>query len=282
MIHRFTKTSLILLTAVSISFAHDRYILPPYTVVPEDGPRQITLRAGITEEPFQPELPLGSNEKGIASPDLEKLFENMQATVMKPNGDTEPLSWQAFAMESVADLGLTDQGTYRVAMVQRPTMMTTFKYADGKGARYFGPEPRIPADATEVVKRMLTSRTESYLTLVEPDSTVLRPSGKGLEIFWKTHPNNLYTGEQVQFTLLHNGEPVAAGVDVTLTRKGIRHHDQREDIVLTTNAEGSCNLTFKIPGFYHLQVKLAVDGEPGSGILKHHNSLFVTLEVFTE
>lgn len=271
-----------MLCLTSLGYAHDRYILPSHTVLSGDDQKQVTLRASISNDMFHPQMPLGSNDKGKASPTLEALFQHMQAIVVQPDGEVRPVSWQAFAMESVADVDLSEAGTYRIAMVQPATLMTTFKNADGSGSRRFGPNPQIPADASDVVKRTIASRTESYLTLNRTSKKALAPTGQGLEISWLSHPNDLFANEKVSFVMLFDGAPVAEGLEVSLVRGGTRHRNQRNPMVGKTMSDGKCTVTFSEPGFYHLQASLTQAGAAGSEIVKHHNSLYVTLEVFPE
>ena len=266
----------------SSTFAHDRYILPSHTVLSGDAPQSVTFSSSISNDVFHPDRALGDNGKGVQHERLKGLFAVLDTVAILPNGEKQAMSWQAFTRQSVADLQLTKSGTYRVCIVQPQTKLVTFTKADGSHGRVYGGKGTIPTDASDIVRRTTSTRVETYVTLNEPNQDAFKPMGQGLELTGDKHPNDLFTNEATSFQLVYNGKPVGADVEVTLVRGGTRHRNARVPHALKTNSDGVFEVTFNEPGFYLLHSSHTQDGAEGSDVDKHHNILFVTLEVFPE
>lgn len=160
------------------------------------------------------------------------------------------------------DLHLTQQGTYKVANVM-DGVVVSYKQ-NGEQKRWRGAEaemaPNIPADATEVTATRSDSRVETFVTLGEPSTTALAPTGKGIELVPVTHPNDLVAGEAATFKLVRDGQP-AAGLDVTVARGGTRYRDNPEEITVKTGADGSFTVTWPEPGMYWMNASVRTPAE---------------------
>lgn len=156
---------------------------------------------------------------------------------------------------STFDLHLTQPGTWKVAMLN-----------DGVGGSYKlgGEEKRlprgttadklpgiIPAGATDVKLMQIEGRNEVFVTSGAPTDTVLRATGKGLELVADTHPNDVVTGEEAVFGFTVDGKP-AAGLDVLVVRGGKRYRDTVDEQTLKTDAAGKVRVSFAEPGMYWL------------------------------
>lgn len=165
---------------------------------------------------------------------------------------------------STFDLHLTQPGTYRVANVGVGFMVSYV--LNGEQKRWRGPESEfasaVPAEATDVQAVRTASRTETFVTLGEPNDTALKPTGAGLELVPVTHPNDLVAGEAATFKLLRDGRP-AAGLDVTVARGGTRYRDNPEEITARTDAEGVFTVTWPQAGLYWLNASVREAGEAG-------------------
>ncbi|MDJ0837631.1 MAG: DUF4198 domain-containing protein [Acidobacteriota bacterium] len=282
MIFRFISLAAIALLAAGFVAGHDRYILPSHTVLSGEE-QNITLIASVSNDMFHADRPFGDNGKGVVPESLKGFFQTLSPVIIHPDGKCiETNIWQAFARFSVGDLALREPGTYRISLVQPDSHMTTFRKADGSPGRVFGKNAVVPDGAVEVVRRLTSSRVETFVTLNAPGRKALTPTGDGLELSGITHPNDLFTGESADFQLFYNGKALSAPANVTIVRGGTRHRNQRNPQEITTQADGRFQVTFKEAGFYLIQAEAVFKGSPGSGIDSRHAGLFLTVEVFPE
>lgn len=287
--HFATRFTLFALAVSSVfiplkSSAHERYIQPTHTVLSGELPQSVTLMASISNDMFHPDRPLGNNEKGIEVGPLKRLFSMLNTEVTGPNGKiiAHP-SWQAFQRLSVVDLTLNTSGTYRVSMIQEPVRMTTFSLPDGSHARRFGPNPELPKGATHITRRSTESRVETVITANEPSRAALQVTGKGLELIGESHPNDLFAGEPAQFALRLNGKKVDPNtIELSITRGGTRHRNNREETQLTVNSDGQFTFTPSASGYYFLQATATLQVPQPADIDVKHVSLMMTFEVFPE
>lgn len=190
-------------------------------------------------------------------------------TITAPDGSTaQDANRHQARYRSSFDLHLTQPGTYRVANVTSGFMVTYTE--NGEQKRWRGPEAdypaAIPANATNVQATRTAGRTETFVTLGEPNETALTPTGKGLELVPVTHPNDLVAGEAASFKLLKDGQP-ASDVEVTVARGGTRYRDNPEEITVKTGADGGFSVTWPQAGLYWLGASArtpGADGQPGS------------------
>lgn len=264
-------------------YAHGRYILPSHTLLSGKEPQYVTLSASITNDIFHPDKPLGNNGGGKVNPFLTSIFQQLQATITLPDGSqSEDIHWHAYARQSISDIKLEKTGTYKVSFYQPPTPLTTFKNAAGEESRIFGNSTPLPQGATDITYHTVASRVETYISHNTPNKNAFNATGQGLELIPRTHPNDLFVGETAMFQLLLNGKQLPKNTQVTLTREGTRHRNQRETIKITTDQRGSFNINFKQSGFYLLEVEYTEPGRPGSDVKFHHHSLYLTLEIYPE
>jgi hypothetical protein len=109
----------------------------------------------------------------------------------------------------------------------------------------------IPANATDVVLTESSSRNEIFVTAGAPTTTVLKPSGKGLELSPVTHPDELVANEEARFMFLVDGNP-AANLKVTLAPGGKRFRDTENAFEVTTGKDGVATIKWPTPGMFWL------------------------------
>ncbi|KZE13255.1 DUF4198 domain-containing protein [Sphingomonas hankookensis] len=138
----------------------------------------------------------------------------------------------------------------------------------------------IPADATDVQLVETGNRNEIFVTSGEPTRTVLKPVGKGLEIDFVTHPDELVAGEPAKFRLLVDGRP-APGVKVTVVPGGKRYRNAEGARELTTGADGMLSIDWPAAGMYWLSAGYE-DAKPSAPRATGRRLSYVTtLEVMT-
>jgi len=265
------------------AFSHDRFILPSHTVLSGDDGQMVSLVASVSNDMFHPDRAFGDNGKGIVEPSLKGFFATLHPQIIGPDGKIDKTNiWQAFSRFSAGDLELKTSGTYRVAQVSLPHLITFFQKADGTRGRISGPDPKIPEGATDIKTYLSSSRVETFVTLNKPTREALKPTGEGLEFGGDSHPNDLFANEEASFQLYYQGKPLPQPASIKVELGGTRHRNQRNPIKLETDEKGAFNITFPEAGFYLLKASLSFPGEEGSNIEENSASLFLTLEVFPE
>lgn len=276
------KYMTLLFIVATTALAHDRYLLPSHTVLSGEK-ESISLVASISNDMFHHDRPLGDDGQGNVPSRLKGLFASLQGEVIYPNGNVDKQHpWRAYARFSASDMNLTEHGTYRIGLNQKPSLMLTFKKKDGQGGRAFGKKAVAPEGATNVKRYMTSSRVETYVTLDAPSQAAWKPQGEGVELTGESHPNDLFVGEPAQFRLTRDGQALTKATKVTLVREDTRHRNQRKEIEVETDDTGAFTVTFPEAGFYLLKASTSEPGKAGSGIDAHYYSLYVTLEVFPE
>ena len=200
---------------------------------------------------------------GVFIPDHNAM--NLDGLVITaPDGSTaQAENMHRARYRSSFDLHLTQSGTYRIANVAGGVMVS-YKQ-NGEQKRWRGAEAamaaNIPADATDIVATRSNSRSETFVTLGEPSTTALAPTGQGIELAPVTHPNDLVAGEAATFKLLRDGQP-AADLEVTVARGGTRYRDNPEEITVKTGPDGAFTVTWPEPGMYWINASVRT---PASG-----------------
>lgn len=249
------------LLAAGSAQAHRMWLLPSTTVLSAPG-EWVTIDAAVSNDLFYPDhVPLR--------------LDGVQ--VWAPDGSAGKLQNPATGRyRSVFDVELDKPGTWKIGTVQQ-SMMGSFT-AKGQqwrvggrrgpppGARPGGqpaggapggrtPMPsvatvaEIPADATDVKLTEVLGRNEIFVTAGAPTKTVLTPTGKGLEVDYLTHPDELVSNEEARFRFLIDGKP-AAGLKVTLVPGGKRFREAEDATEVTTGADGVAHVKWPVPGMF--------------------------------
>ncbi|RYZ89779.1 MAG: DUF4198 domain-containing protein [Moraxellaceae bacterium] len=235
-----------LLTAMP-AMAHQAYIIA-LGDMPEG--KQVLLHAGYTEALFVPEFPLEASYSSL-SPDGQK--QGLQ-----------PLTGAKSA--TLLELPLPQPGTYKVVA----TKQSKTNYAQQNGqwkAVYDMAADKAPAaserpylinsevKATDQQQvSTLHGHVLTYVSKEKTSSTVLAPTGEGLEFKLAQHPNQLTQQQGLTLQVLFNGKPIS-GVGLHLERAGAPHaHDEnaedKPDFV--SNQDGQVIIPFAQAGQYLL------------------------------
>lgn len=204
-------------------------------------------------------------------------------TVTGPNGADVAVQNPASGKYRLTfDLQLTSPGTYRIASAGEGAF-AAYKL-NGEDKRWRGElaemAAAIPAGATDIRKTHSNRRVETFVTLGDPTTEALAPTGQGLELAPVTHPNDLFAGETATFRLLLDGAPVQ-GVDVTIVQGGERYRDTASEMTATTGADGGFQVTWPEPGMYWMEAETRGGKSPIEGA--ERSALYVaTFEVLPE
>ena len=220
--------------------AHRQWMLPSSTVLSGDD-LWVTVDAAVSNDLFYfDHQPLRLDGIHATAPDGSE--------VKIENGATG-------RFRSVFDVHLTQKGTYKISNSNAGVMGGYTLNGEQKrlprGIAAAGLAAAIPAGATDVRISEGSNRNEIYVTSGAPTTTVLKPTGKGLELDPITHPNDLISGEAARFRFLLDGKP-AANLKVTVIPGGNRYRDTLGQMDLVTDAKGELSVTWPNPGFYWL------------------------------
>ncbi|RYY77969.1 MAG: DUF4198 domain-containing protein [Moraxellaceae bacterium] len=262
------STSLMLTSTVS---AHQAYILP-LSDLPQG--KQVLLHAGYTEDLFVPEFPLKA-----------------QYYRVNPQGQQQEIApVTGLQSATLIELPLEQQGTYKIfALVEHST-----NYVQQKGiwkAVYDMPASQAPAaserpyllssevkDTDQKRVSKAYGQVVSYVSKGSPTSQVLTPSGKGLELKFDQHPNQLKQAEGLAFQVLFDGKPVA-NTGLHVEQAGGVHADAAEDTPdAVSDKDGKVQIQFKQLGQYLIKTsypKTKTDEQPAADV--YHYALTITV-----
>lgn len=136
----------------------------------------------------------------------------------------------------------------------------------------------IPANATDVKLTEMSGRNEIFVTAGAPTTTVLKPTGKGLEFVPVTHPDELVANETAKFGFVVDGKP-AANLKVTFVPGGKRLRDSEGAFDLTTGVDGTVSVKWPMAGFYWVNASLTADKVTTPRATQRRLSYTTTLEV---
>lgn len=299
----------LLFTAASIglavpAFAHNQWLLPSTTVL-SDTQQSVTVDAGASTAPFEP----NHNAMNI---------ENVK--VWAPDGSMGAVENAARAKyRSTFDVKIDKPGTWRIGlenagvsggfkvdgepwMVGRrrgppPGAAASGAPAASAAAAPAGPGPGgpggrpridpshivanvddIPANATDLDLTETMGRNEFFVSAGEPSDTLFKPSGKGLEFVPVTMPTDLVSNEPGQFRFLVDGQP-AAGLEVDVIPGGRRYRETDGTQKLKTDDQGMLTVQWPMAGMYWLNASMT-DAKPNHPkASKRRMSYTATLEV---
>lgn len=271
MLSKFKKPVLLALLVGALPFsahAHRNWILPSSTVLDDKG-GWLTVDASLAEDVFDMERPQKVDDVVIYGPDGEKVA---------------PENVFTGKLRSSFDLQLAKVGTYRISIV-RESVMASYKL-NGETKRFRGEEKdmakQIPAEATDVVVTRAYARQDIFATAEKPSTTVLKPTGVGIELEAITHPNELYVGETAKFRLLLDGKPLAGHL-FGIIPGGVRYRGVLNEIPVTTDAKGEFSVKWPAGGMYWLNASYpARSATPNPAPVTRRVSYSATLEVLPQ
>ncbi len=264
-----------LLTTPTMLSAHRQWLLPSGTVF-SGTDSWVTVDAAVSNDLFYADHQPGRLE-GV------KVWQPDGSPGQIQNGSTG-------RYRSVFDVKLDKTGTWKIG-TESSGFMGSFK-VDGveqRIGRRGPPRPDapppltiadIPANATDVKVTESVGRNQIFVTAGEPTTTVLKPTGTGLELEPITHPDELVAGEAARFRFLIDGRP-AAGLKVTLVPGGKRYRDAEGAQELTTGADGVLSITWANAGMFWLNATATDNRVSNPRATERRMSYTTTLEVMT-
>ena len=228
-------------TIPATALAHKAWLQPSQTVIAGTNP-WITVDAAVSNDLFYfNHVPLRTEGLVITAPD---------------GSTAEAQNVATGKYRTVFDVELKQQGTYRIATVNK-NLMVRWEGADGKPGGLRGAKPedlatKVPKDAKNLQVSESIGRIETFVTNGSPNDTALKATGAGIELVPVTHPNDLFAGETATFALQIDGKP-AAGIEVEIVRGGTRYRNAQDEIKVKTGADGRFSVTWPEAGMYWLE-----------------------------
>lgn len=238
--------------AAPAAIAHRMWLLPSSTVV-SGTDNWVTVDAAVSNELFYfDHRPLG-----------------VVPTITQPDGSEGKAEHHNVGQfRATFDVHLTQQGTYRIAVVNqgvfgRYTLNGETKMIP-RGTTKAQLASVIPAGATDVQTSEMLARNEIFVTQGAPTNTVFKPTGQGIELVPVTHPNDLVSNEPATFQFLLDGKP-AAGLYVTTILGNGRYRAAQKQIDLRTDAAGKVTIRWPEAGMYWINVTPNAPQPEGEG-----------------
>jgi len=266
------KRTLVLAAALAAALpfsalAHKAWLLPSQTVIAGNTP-WITVDGAVSNDLFYfNHVPLRLESVVITAPD---------GTAVQPqNGATGKF-------RSVFDVELEQQGTYRIASVNKG-LSATYEL-NGERKRWRGTAAalgELPKDASNLQVSESVGRVETFVTNGAPNATALKPTGTGIELVALAHPNDLFAGEEATFRVLVDGQP-KAGLDVEIVRGATRYRNAQDEIKVTSDARGEIKVTWPEAGMYWLETGSEDSKTTVKQAAKRRLSYVATLEVLPQ
>lgn len=258
--------SLALGLAATNGQAHGFWIVPSSTVL--SASQFVTFDAAVSNDPFQ------INHRPLAIDGL---------AIIAPDGSqVTPVNILKGELRTVFDAKFDQKGTYRVELV-RAGFRASWKDSENKPKRFMGTAEalakEVPKDAKDLQVIETASRLENYITVGKP--SVLTPANKGLELVASISPNDLVTGEPVEFTFLVDGKPTPE-VEVVIVRGQTRYRNSPEEQTYKTDKNGKISVIFDQAGLYWLDADFK-DNRVSDKVAKERALSYVlTLEVLPQ
>lgn len=224
--------------------AHTGYMMPNVFVANTE--RMVTLESAFSEDFFNPQVALESEDFHVIGPDGKRIaFDSVS-----PHKQV-----------TVLEATISADGTYRFTSGVRRGRTGKMAMAKGKWVPVLG--DTLP-EGTEYVK---TSQTETvsdvYVTKKGPTRAPVDTHVGRLEIHPITHPGDVSVDGPFEFEVLFDGKPLA-GQALSLDRGGARYEQSKPHKDVTSGTDGKVSLHFDKPGVYILMTRYRADAPAGA------------------
>lgn len=140
----------------------------------------------------------------------EAKFDQSEFQVLTPAGTLEkPTEQQTVRSRIVLEHQLINDGSYRFSSGVREGAVFRSWLQDGKTINSRDPKQQPPAGVPLTAHFQSITLAETYVSKGKPSTTALKPWGKGLELEFISHPNDLYINQPVTARLWFEGKPLA-------------------------------------------------------------------------
>jgi hypothetical protein len=172
----------------------------------------------------------------------EAKFDQSDFKVVTPAGKLEqPAEQQTVRSRIVLEHQLTQDGSYRFSSGVREGAVFRSWLQDGKTINSRDPKQQPPAGVALTAHFQSITLAETYVSKGKPTAGALKPWGKGLELEFISHPNDLYINQPVQARLWFEGKPLANS-EVQIHRA----MGNAEPVTRTVTSTASGDISFEV------------------------------------
>lgn len=249
--------------SVGAAHAHRAWFLPSATVVSGDN-AWVTIDGAVSNDLFFPD---------------HRPMQIEAITITAPDGSAvKPANATVGQYRTTFDIKLDQKGTYRISQANSGLNASWKEGTETK--RWRGTMAEYVAQGIDkkpgVTLTLSSRRVETFVTNGAPSE--LKTSGKGLELTPVTHPNDLYSGEEITFKLTDNGK-AAANTEVTVIAGGDRYRSEPGELKLKSGADGTLKFKLETAGMYWLEAEAKGTAEMEGKSLNSMSTYIAVLEV---
>ncbi|PID55092.1 MAG: hypothetical protein CR978_00365 [Gammaproteobacteria bacterium] len=204
-------------------------------------------------------------------------FDNSEFFVVQPDGSrAEPEQLVTLKTRTVAEVALTQEGTYRISTGMRQGAVFTFFKHEGKDGRVMGLDAPIPEGAVVTQQFQSLTQADTYVSYKTTSDKALKVDDKGLQIEPLKNPSTLFPGQVFAVRVLLNGEPVKA---LELSLYHACRDGSKKPVVLTTDDNGVASLTLA-KGRYLLRARKRVAAPESAKVPLYSYTTTLSFDVF--
>ena len=229
-------------TVITPVFGHQQWILPNFFYTDHESP-WLGVEHTWSDQRFVP---------GQGPGTLLSIFH--------PEGwRIEPASTYVGQTRTVAEMELTEPGTYRIE-TDRPAQYVA--EIEVKGERTWVSKSKDQLPGKKIFQSAHRwSQTTTFVTVKKYTKRVLEPTGAFLEIVPVTHPNKIFVGKRFAVRVLSSGQLVPGQEVHAYPETGSGHNIT---LAAVTDGDGECELIFPSPGKYLLTANLRQEAKDSS------------------
>jgi uncharacterized GH25 family protein len=238
--------------------AHQKWLLPNFFVA-EKSPIWLSFDVTWSDRPFLAESGVGKQPLEVVLPDGRR---------------EEPASVFVGKTKSVAEVELTEPGTYRLEAIDPLTYWT--QVVEGGKERWLR-RPKNEVQGQQIKRSDLYwSKAAAYVTVGEPADVPAADDSHPLDVLPARHPNRLAVGETLELKVVSYGKP-APGLEIKVFGPDSTGHEPT-DMVQCDEKGGA---TYKLPaaGRLLLACQLERDAPEDPKADLHSFNVYLTLEV---
>ncbi len=191
-------------------------------------------------------------------------FDKGNFRVLTPAGNwVAPARLEHFTSRSVLEYQAQQEGTYRFTTGSR--FGSVFRMYEINGERKHTRDSKevLPAGHKLLDHYQSVTLAETYVSLKTPTKAALAAYNKGLELVPITHPNDLYAGEDFEFSVLLDGKPLARQT-ASVYRTQVFTEQQQPLLTATTDRNGKASIKLNDAGIYLLHLRKSAAAPQGA------------------
>ncbi|MEM9742716.1 MAG: DUF4198 domain-containing protein [Pseudomonadota bacterium] len=233
-----------LLCVATAASAHDIYIWPSFFAVSMEEGGHVPVDITASHTTYRPDFAMASDGLWVYGVDGKR--------IQRPGAYYQGMRRATF------DLPIAESGTYALKYKSGPSYFTSYVIGRSDEPKFLRANKveaaaEVPKKAKDVKTTAYLSVGMSYVTNNAPTEEVLAPTNVGFELVPVTHPADYVTGEEIELSLLRDGNPVADEA-VVVELEGPNYREQPVVMELASDQNGRVMFTPDHGGRYMAKV----------------------------